>query len=146
MAGLGFGGRKYCTCDGEGSRVLKTEEEGEHEEEESTVWSKTLSKFGEKAMSLMYHSSSISSMGFKAQREPKSSLFSTKPGATGAELFGFEFLAHEAEAEFSSSLSSIQPLQFTLDIMASEFDFLLSDKKLAVLDNGVFLGNRKKGT
>lgn len=118
VVGLGFGGRKYCNCcDEEGSRVLKTDEEGEQEEEESSVvlwWSKTLSKFGEKAMSLMYHSSSISSMGFKAQREPKSSppLFSTKP-VVG--VFGFEFLgAHEAE--FSSSLSSIQA---PLDIMAS---------------------------
>lgn len=32
VGGLGFGGRKYC--DDEGSSVLKTEEDGEHEDAE----------------------------------------------------------------------------------------------------------------
>ena len=74
---------------------------------------------------LLYHSSSTSSMGLKAQREPKSLEVSTKPVVVVVPvvmmmllLLGLEFLAQEAEAVFSASGSSIQTrLLFILDIM-----------------------------
>lgn len=78
----------------------------------------------------MYHSSSSSSMGLKAQREAKSSrvvLFSTKAAAVvGGFVVGVVsvammalvglFLGQEAEL-LSSSRSSIHPTVFILDIM-----------------------------
>lgn len=62
-------------------------------------------------------------------------------------MFGLEFLAQEAaEAEFSSSLSSIQEPLFILDNMAFfEFDSVLT-KSFESLANGVSFGDRKRRT